>query len=79
MTTENYLKAIKIIAASNSPTVSFNTPIHDNYSNVYKILIHNSNSSLINELVKAGYSLHMTPKGLAVDHWGIDPGDPESE
>lgn len=69
MTEENYMKAIKIIVASNSPKVSFNVPVNGNYSHTYAILIHNSNATLINELVNAGYSLSMCDKGLAVDKY----------
>ena len=67
MKAEFIAQAFGIISNSNSPKVSFNVPVNDNYSNVYSILIHESNASLINELVKAGFSLSMTPKGLAVD------------
>ena len=69
MTQENYMKAIEIISASNSPKVSFNTPVNGNYSNVYQILIHNSNATLITNLINAGYSLSMCDKGLAVDKY----------
>jgi hypothetical protein len=58
--------AIKLILESNSAKVSFNVPITDSYSNVYEILIHDSNATLITELVNNGFSLNMTSKGLSV-------------
>lgn len=67
MTNEIRTKAIDLISKSLSCKVSFNVPINDNYSNAYQILIHESNASLINELIKEGYSLFMTSKGLSVD------------
>lgn len=60
-------EAIGIISKSNSIKVSFNVPVNDNYSHTYAILIHESNASVINQLVKAGFSLSMNPKGLVVD------------
>ena len=60
-------EAISIISKSNSIKVSFNVPVKDNYSHTYAILIHESNASVINQLVNAGFSLSMTPKGLSVD------------
>ena len=59
-------KAIEIISKSNSPKVSYNVPINNNYSNVHDILIHESNAKLIDELITAGFSLSMTKKGLDV-------------
>lgn len=59
--------AIQMISKSNSVKASFNVPVTDNYSNVYAILIHESNATLTGELVKEGFSLFMTPKGLNVD------------
>lgn len=61
-------KAIEILANSNSVKCSFNTPVEDNYSHVYEILIHNSNATTIGLLVKEGFSLFMTDKGLSVDY-----------
>ena len=66
MTTEQILQATKIILKSNSPMASFHVPIKNSYSSVYDILIHESNASLINELIEAGFSLSMTKKGLSV-------------
>lgn len=60
-------EAISIISKSNSIKVSFNVPVKDNYSHTYAILIHESNASVINQLVNAGFSLSMTPKGLSVN------------
>lgn len=59
--------AIEIISASNSIKVSFNVPVTDHYSNVYEILIHESNASVINKLIESGFSLSMSPKGLSVN------------
>lgn len=69
MKPENLADAIGIISKSNSIKVSFNVPVNDNYSHTYAILIHESNASVIKQLVAAGFSLSMTPKGLAVDKY----------
>ena len=69
MKSEFFQEAISIISKSNSPKVSFNVPVNDNYSQVHQILIHNSNASLIDELIKAGFSLSMCDKGLSVDRY----------
>lgn len=66
MKAEHMQEAIQIITRSNNIKVSFNVPVKDNYANVYDILIHNSNASVINELVAAGFSLSMNDKGLSV-------------
>lgn len=66
MKTEHMQEAIQIITSSGNIKVSFNVPVKDNYANVYDILIHNSNASVINELVAAGFSLSMNDKGLSV-------------
>lgn len=73
MTTEQLTRAIEIISRSNSPKVSFNVPVNDNYSNTYAILIHESNARLLTNLIEQGYSLSMTPKGLSVDNFQIKP------
>ena len=69
MTTEQKNRAIEIISKSNSVNVKFNVPVTDNYSNVYEILILESNASLISELIKEGYSVSMTKKGLSVNNY----------
>lgn len=66
MKPEHFQEALVIITTNNRIKVSFNTPVNDNYSNVYEILIHESNGSVITKLVNAGFSLSMTPKGLSV-------------
>lgn len=66
MKPEHFHEALDIITTNNRIKVSFNTPVNDNYSNVYDILIHESNGSVITNLVNAGFSLSMTPKGLSV-------------
>lgn len=69
MTAEQKNRAIEIISKSNSVNVRFNVPIKDSYSNVYEILILESNDSLISELIKEGYSVSMTKKGLSVNKY----------
>lgn len=69
MNATNKLEALKIISTSNNIKVSFNVPVHDNYSNCYDILIHESNAIVINNLIKAGFSLAMSPKGLSVNKY----------
>lgn len=71
MKPENLAKAIKIITESNSVKVSFNVPVENHYSNVYAILIHESNARLINNLIAAKFSLSMSPKGLSVDDYCV--------
>ena len=69
MKKEFFYKAIAILSKSNSIKVSFNVPVKDNYNNVYEILIHESNASVINELIAEGFSLSMNPKGLSVNKY----------
>lgn len=68
-TTEHLQEALNIIPKSNSIKVSFNVPVSDHYSNVYHILIHESNAKVISDLIEAGFSLSMTPKGLSVNKY----------
>lgn len=69
MKPEYLAEAINIISKSNSIKVSFNVPVNDNYSYTHAILIHESNASVINQLVAAGFSLSMNKKGLSVDKY----------
>lgn len=69
MQESDFQHALEIITRNNRITVSFNTPIADNYSLVYSILIHESNASVLKRLHEAGYSLSMTKKGLNVDKY----------
>lgn len=69
MKAEYFQEALQIISKSNSIKVSFNVPVKDNYSNVHQILIHNSNASVIKELIAAGFSLSMNDKGLSVSKY----------
>ena len=69
MNQEHKNKAIAILSKSNSVKVSFNVPVTDSYHNVYEILIHESNASVINELIREGFSLSMNPKGLSVNKY----------
>ena len=67
MKNEFFTEALGIITTNNQITVSFNTPVKDNYSHTYQILIHKSNATVLEKLHKAGFSLSMTEKGLSVD------------
>lgn len=69
MNPEYFQEALQIISKSNSIKVSFNVPVKDNYLNVHQILIHNSNATVINELIAAGFSLSMNDKGLSVNKY----------
>lgn len=69
MKAEYFQEALQIISMSNSIKVSFNVPVKDNYSDVYQILIHNSNAKVINQLIEAGFSLSMNDKGLSVNKY----------
>lgn len=66
MKPEHFAEALSLIQDSESIKVSFNVPVNDNYSFCHDILIHNSNASIIEKLVKAGFSLSMCDKGLSV-------------
>ena len=66
---EDFVKAVLLIATSNSCKAQFLTPVTNNYGNVYAILIQESNAAIINTLIDAGYSLSMTPKGLSVNKY----------
>lgn len=63
---KSFKNCLEIISRSNSITISINVPVTDNYSNVYAILIHESNSSIISSLEKENYSLSMCKKGLTI-------------
>ena len=66
MQESDFRRALEIITRNNRITVSFNTPIADNYSQVYPLLIHESNASVLKQLHEAGFSMSMTKKGLEV-------------
>ena len=66
MNPDDFRRALEIITTNNRITVSFNTPVDDNYANTYPILIHESNAAVLNQLHDEGYSLSMTEKGLCV-------------
>ena len=66
MQESDFRHALEIITRNNRITVSFNTPITDNYSHGYPHLIHENNASVLQELHEAGYSLSMTPTGFCV-------------
>ena len=67
MQESDFRRALEII--NNRITVSFNTPIADNYSQVYPLLIHESNASVLKQLYEAGFSMSMTKKGLEVSKY----------
>ena len=69
MKQEHFNEALGIITQSNSIKVSFNVPVKNNYSNTYKILIHESNARVLTDLVNAGFSISMNPKGLSVEKY----------
>lgn len=69
MKPEDKAAAMTIITNNNRIKVSFNVPVKNNYSNVYDILIHESNATVIKQLIEAGFSLSMTPKGLSVNKY----------
>lgn len=48
-------------------TFQLNEPVEDSMSNVHQCLILECSASVIESLVKAGYSLFMSNKGLSVD------------
>ena len=66
MNPDDFRRALEIITTNNRITVSFNTPVDDNYANTYPILIHDSNAAVLKQLHDEGYSLSMTEKGLCV-------------
>lgn len=66
MKPEDFRRALEIITRNNRITVSFNTPVDDNYANTYPLLIHKSNAAVLKQLHDEGYSLSMTEKGLCV-------------
>ena len=66
MQESDFRRALEIITRNNRITVSFNTPIADNYSQVYPLLIHESNAPMLNQLYGAGFSMRMTKKGVDV-------------
>ena len=70
MQESDFRHALEIITRNNRITVSFNTPIADNYSlPVYPLLIHESNASVLKQLHEAGFSMSMTKKGLEVSKY----------
>ena len=68
MQESDFRHALEIITRNNRITVSFNTPIA-NYSQVYPLLIHESNASVLKQLHEAGFSMSMTKKGLEVSKY----------
>lgn len=72
MTQEHFRQALSIIQDSENVKVSFNVPINDSYSQRHDILIHNSNATLVKQLVEAGFSLSMCENGLSVYKLPLD-------
>ena len=50
MKPDDFHRALEIITSNNRITVSFNTPVKDNYSNTHPILIHESNAAVLKQL-----------------------------
>ena len=50
MNPDDFRRALEIITTNNRITVSFNTPVDDNYANTYPILIHESNAAVLKQL-----------------------------
>ena len=69
MEVEDFVKAVMLIATSNCCKAQFIVPVKDNYSQTYDILIQESNGKVVDELIKAGYSLSMSSKGLVVNKY----------
>ena len=65
MQESDFRSALEIITRNNRITVSFNTPIAD----IYPLLIHESNASVLKQLHEAGFSMSMTKKGLEVSKY----------
>lgn len=65
----DFRRALEIITTNNRITVSFNTPVNDNYADTYQLLIHESNASVLKQLYEAGFSMSMTKKGLEVSKY----------
>lgn len=64
----NFNKAVEIISLFTSQTtVSFNVPVHDNYCNVYPILLKESCPALVSRLIQEGYSIGISEKGAYVE------------
>ena len=69
MKPEDFRRALEIITRNNRITVSFNTPVDNNYANTYPLLIHESNATVLKQLHEAGFSMSMTKKGLEVSKY----------
>lgn len=66
----NFQKAVNIITSYCSTTkLSFNVPIRDNYGNVYPILLHEATPGLVENLIKEGFLLGVTDKGVYIDKY----------
>lgn len=67
MKNEDFNKAVAMVSETPNIKVAFNVPVRDNIGNVHKLLILESNATIITKLIEAGYSLYMSAKGLVVD------------
>lgn len=67
MTNEDFSNAVALVSKTTNIKVAFNVPVSDSISNVHKLLILESNATIITKLIEAGYSLSMCAKGLVVD------------
>ena len=69
MKESDFRRALEIITTNNRITVSFNTPVNDNYADTYQLLIHESNAAVLKQFHEAGFSMSMTKKGLEVSKY----------
>ena len=69
MQESDFRRALEIITRNNRITVSFNTPIADNYSQVYPLLIHERNASQHKHHQDPAFTKTMTKKGLEVSKY----------
>lgn len=67
MKNEDFNKAVALVSETPNIKVAFNVPVRDNISNVHKLLILESNATIIRKLIDAGYSLSMCAEGLVVN------------
>lgn len=67
MKNEDFNKAVAMVSETPNIKMAFNVPVRDNIGNVHKLLILESNATIITKLIEAGYSLYMSAKGLVVD------------
>jgi hypothetical protein len=67
---ETMLEALTIISNHNDTTVQINAPVNGSYNNVSGLILKDANAGLIKKLHEAGFSLHLSEKGLSVNKFG---------